>query len=355
VARRSGPAATTLTDVARHAGVSLATASRVLNGSARVVRTDLAARVQESARALDYRADPSAQAMARGRTSVLGLLVTTISDPYFSTIASGVMQAAEERGLVVTLAATGGDPARELEHVSALRAQRAAAIIIAGSRHEDPGPRGRASAPHDGAGPLATALDAFREAGGRVAVVSQQRLPASTLVVENRAGAEQLAAALVQRGYRRFGVLAGPEGLLTSADRLAGFRAGLSAAGAALADDRVLHTAFTRDGGHAGAQAALGAGWDVDCLFAVNDVMAVGAMAALRERGVDVPGRLAVAGFDDVETLRDVTPALTTVRLPLEQMGRDAVGLALSSEPGDAPVLQHVRGEVVLRASTPQR
>lgn len=346
MARRTETSAATLTDVARHAGVSLATASRALNGSSRVVRPDLAARVQESARVLEYRADPSAQAMARGRTTVVGLLVTTISDPYFSSIAAGVMQAAEERGLVVTLAATGGDPSRELEHVTALRAQRATAIIIAGSRH---------STGHGAADPLAAALTGFRDSGGRVAVVSQQRLPASTLVVDNREGAHRLAAELGGLGYRRFGVLAGPPGLLTSEDRLDGFRAGLESVGLPLTSERVLHVPFTRDGGHAGALEVVERGWDVDCLFAVNDVMAVGAMAALRERGVTVPDRMAVAGFDDIETLRDVTPALTTVRLPLEQIGRDAVDLALAADDDGEVRVERVRGEVVLRGSTPQR
>ena len=358
--RWNGLSAATLSDVARHAGVSLATASRALNGSARVVRPDLVERVRASAHALDYRADPSAQAMVRGRTAVVGLLVTTISDPYFSSIAAGVVQAAEQRGLVVTLAATGGDPARELDHVAALRAQRATAIVIAGSRHGHLGRTAVDSAPGDAcADGLAAALSAFRDGGGRVAVVSQQRLPASTVVVENRAGARDLAEALAGLGHRRFGVLAGPPDLMTSADRLAGFRAGLVAAGLSLPRDRVLHVPFTRDGGHAGALEVVARGWDVDCLFAVNDVMAVGAMAALRERGADVPRDLGVAGFDDIETLRDVSPALTTVRLPLEQMGRDAVELALGDgDEGAAEAgvrVRRVRGEVVLRTSTARR
>jgi LacI family transcriptional regulator len=108
---------------------------------------------------------------------------------------------------------------------------------------------------------------------------------------------------------------------------------------------------FTRDGGHAAALELLDSGAELDCLFAVNDVMAVGAMSALRGRGVDVPGQLGVAGFDDIATLRDVWPGLTTVRLPLEQMGRRALELAI--EGGD-PQTETFKAEVVLRESTAQ-
>jgi LacI family transcriptional regulator len=100
--------------------------------------------------------------------------------------------------------------------------------------------------------------------------------------------------------------------------------------------------------------ALLDRGTEATCVFAVNDVMAVGAMAALRDRGVALPSGMAVAGFDDIATLRDVTPALTTVRLPLEQLGADALEMVLQ-EPADQPRVRRVRGEVVIRESTPPR
>src|SRR2546423_12504274 len=96
----------------------------------------------------------------------------------------------------------------------------------------------------------------------------------------------------------------------------------------------------------------LDGGSDATCVFAVNDVMAVGAMAALRDRGVELPSGMAIAGFDDIATLRDVTPALTTVRLPLEELGAGAVEMVLQ-EPAEQPRVRRVRGEVVLRESTP--
>ena len=131
-------ASVTLSDVAREAGVSLATASRAINGSAnRTVRADLRDRVLAAAVRLRYTPDANAQAMARGRTTSLGLVVHDIADPYFSSIAAGVARAADRAGLQVTLASTQHDPSRESGLVDLLKRQRARAIVIAGGRLDD--------------------------------------------------------------------------------------------------------------------------------------------------------------------------------------------------------------------------
>ena len=167
-----------------------------------------------------------------------------------------------------------------------------------------------------------------------------------------------MARALVSLGYRRFAVLAGPETLVTSEDRVSGFRTGLTDSNIELPDENVLGAQFTRDGGYAAMSELLDRDIDVDAIFAVNDMMAVGATAALRDNGYRVPADMAVAGFDDIPTLRDVRPALTTVRLPLVEIGRRALELALDRPPpGDdtEPEMLAVTGEVVIRDSTPRR
>ncbi|MFA9444615.1 LacI family DNA-binding transcriptional regulator [Egicoccus sp. AB-alg6-2] len=331
----------TLADVARHAGVSLATASRVLNGAGgRTVGATFRERVLRSAELLGYSPNAQAQAVARGASSLVGLVVHDISDPYFAAIAAGVTEAAEERDTTVVLASTRQQHERELDYLATLRQHRARAVVLVGSRWED-------RAYHQ----LVTReLDAYRRTGGRVAAVSQDRLGVDTVQPLNNAGARDLARALVDLGHRSFAVLGGPEGLLTARDRVRGFREGLrdrSVSG----DVPVVTGAFTRDGGYDATLQLLAGGQRPGCLFAVNDVMAVGAMAALRESGLSVPDDVAVAGFDDIETLRDVTPSLTTVALPLRDMGRQAAEMALT--PGrDTPKLIRVRGEVILRDST---
>lgn len=335
----------TLSDVARRAGVSLATASRALNGSAtRQVGEALRARVRQAAAELDYSPNAQAQAMARGTTATLGLVVHDIADPYFATIAAGVIEAAAARGLLVSVASTQRDPGAELRHIELLRQARAQAVVLAGSRLDDP-------ALLDA---VRSALRAFTRSGGRVACIGQDVLGVSTVVVENRLGAAALAGALHDAGHRRFGVLAGPPDHLTARDRAEGFCYSLSDLGAEPSAEHVVACEFTHDGAYAATVdllAAADGAPPVDCLFAVTDVMALGALAALRNAGLRVPDDIGVAGFDDISTLRDVVPALTTVRLPMAEMGADVVDIALDGAPGAVRRVR-VRGEIVLRDST---
>ena len=342
--RESGPV--TLDDVAREAGVSLATASRVLNGSTRVVGEALRERVHDAARRLDYSANAQAQAMARGRSNVVGLVVHDIADPYFSTIAAGVMARADSSDVIVTLAVTGGSPTRELDHVAALRRQRVRAVLLAGSRWQG----------GESTTALRAELDAFRTSGGRVAAITQDVLGVDTVVIDNAGGAGRLTGALVEAGYREFVLLAGPEDLSTAVERTAGFCAGLSAHG--IVPLRVLRSPFTRDGAYDAVAELLRAGAPprtegrTPVLVAANDVMALGVVAAVRDAGLRVPEDFAVAGFDDIPTLRDIAPALTTVRLPLADIGATAFELVEADGDG-VPRQEGVRGEVLLRASTP--
>jgi LacI family transcriptional regulator len=342
---RPAGAAATLADVARRAGVSLATASRAFNGSAtRQVGESLRTRVHQAAAELDYSPNAQAQAMARGSTATLGLVVHDIADPYFASIAAGVTAAAAARGLLVSVASTQRDPAAELRHVELLRQQRAQAVVLAGSRLDD-------TALID---PMRAALRAFTRAGGRVACIGQDVLGVNTVVVENRLGSAALAGALHGIGHRRFAILAGPPGHLTARDRSEGFCYALSEHGAEPAAYHVVACEFTRDGGYAATAALLDAAGGqapVDCLFAVNDVMALGALAALRDAGLRVPHDIGVAGFDDIDSLRDVIPGLTTVRLPMTEMGAAVVDLALDGDP-DTVRRVRIRGELVLREST---
>jgi LacI family transcriptional regulator len=218
-------------------------------------------------------------------------------------------------------------------------------LILIGSRTDDA----------DARDALRAEITAFTGSGGRAVCVGQDLLGVDTILPENAAGAEALAQAMVALGHRRFAVLAGPRGLLTARDRLDGFRAGLAAWSVPLEDARVVHGAFSRDGGYEAMSAIVAAGepWP-DCVFAVTDVMAMGALARLRAGGLRVPADIALAGFDDILTLRDVYPPLTTVRLPLKRMGEMAAHLVLSeADPSrDQPRVIPVPGEVILREST---
>lgn len=331
----------TLADVAARAGVSLATASRVINGSERIVGEPHRSKVLEAAKKLGYTPNAQAQAMARGSSKLIGLIVQDITDPYFSTIADGVTRVADQHGLIVLLTSTHHDADRELEAIATLRAQRVRAIVLVGSRRSG---RQRQELTRQ-------EIQAFRAGGGRVSCISQDRLGTDTVSPRNHQGARALARALVDLGHERFVILAGPSGLLTSQDRVRGFRAGLQDAGLPGSAVTVVRDRFTRDGGYVAAQHMSEDGLEGSCVFAVNDVMAVGAMAALRDAGLAIPEDVSIAGFDDIATLRDVAPMLTTVRLPLREMGQWAAEMALR-DPDDDLLVRHVDAEVVLRTST---
>jgi LacI family transcriptional regulator len=253
------------------------------------------------------------------------------------------MQAAEERGLMVTIGSTERRPAREAALVRVLRGQRPRSVIIVGSRWAEAGPEGE----------LGDELTAFERGGGRVTMISQPHLPFRTVEIRNEEGAAALAERLIRHGYRSAAILTGPAGLITAQERTRGFAQAFAAHGHPIDDRWLVPGDFTRDGGFLGAAELRRRGLaEIELIFAVNDLMAVGAMAYLRSAGVRLPQDVAVAGFDDISSLRDVIPALTTVSLPLELIGRRAVELALDENP-NGPTRVPIDGVPVLRESTP--
>ena len=267
----------TLQDVADRAGVSITTASRVVNDGSRRVGAHLADRVHQAVADLGYTANLQARAVATGRSSMVGVVVHDIADPYFSSIAAGLIDVADACQLLVCMSSTPASERAEREYVALMRAQRARAVILIGSRTDDTAARAA----------LGEEIAAFGRQGGRTVCVGQPLLEVDTIRPENAAGADALARALAALGHRRFAVLGGPRGLLTGQERIDGFRAGLAAWSVDLDPASIVHGAFTRDGGYEAMSSILAAGGSLpDCVFAVYDVMAVGALARLRAAGI---------------------------------------------------------------------
>lgn len=313
----------TLADVARLAGVSLSTASRVLSGSPYGVKEELRDRVLDAARTLNYVANAHARAL-RAATTTVGVIVHDVSDPYFAEIVRGIQRVAADAGRLVIICNTHRDPEREVEYVRMLRAQRVEAIILAGSGHRE---RGRTQQ-------AAAQISAFAENGGRVAFIGRHHMPGDAVLPDNEGGAFAMGQALLDLGHRRFGVLSGPPLLTAVQDRMEGFRRALSGAGVTLGPEQVVACDFSRDGGADGVRRLLAQAPDVTAIFALNDAMAVGALSVLREKGVRVPEQVSVAGFDDYPFAADVTPRLSTVQVPMVAMGEQAMQLVLrAAEP----------------------
>ncbi|WP_150461352.1 LacI family DNA-binding transcriptional regulator [Nesterenkonia ebinurensis] len=333
----------TLAQVAEAAGVSIATASRAINGSTRKVSEVIRARVRRTAEELGYLPNLSAQTVVKGASPTVAVLVSDIADPYFSAISSGIMAGARQAGLMVTMATSERRSADERDMIRTFRSQRPRAIVVVGSRwDEDP----EAQA-------IEEQLTAYQQAGGRVVMVSQGPSPFDLVEIQNVEGARALAHALVDQGGQHFGVVLGYRGLRTNADRLAGFAQGLAERGITLQEETVAEGAFTRDGGYAAMGELLGRDLELDTVFATSDLMAFGAGTAMREAGLQPGVQIGLAGFDNIALSEDVTPALTTVDVPLGQIGRHAMDLALSDHE-EARTIE-IPTSVILRASTPVR
>lgn len=323
-----------LADVAERAGVSLATASRSLTGTAGV-SLKLAEHVREVATSMGYVANMHARSLAGGGETSIGLIVTEIGDPYFAEIASGVIGVAAEHQRMVQIG-QAPDPATVLAQIRLLRAYRVGAIVLAGSGHVDPAVDAAADAE----------LAAFEASGGRVAVVGRHHVAADAVLLDNVAAGRSIARHLLDLGHRRIALIAGPATLNTVADRLAGLREVLGDTVVS-----VTHHDFSRSGGAAGAAELLDIHPEVTAIVALSDVMAIGVLATLREQGIGVPSMVSVAGFDDIPVAADVSPALTTARLPMAEIGAAALRLTTLG-PAVRPRRKSSGHELIVREST---
>lgn len=328
--------AVTLAKVASHAGVSLATASRVLNGSTRKPAESIAVRVRASAQALGYVPNAQAQGLARSTTGLIGLVVHDIADPYFSSIAKGVQRRAFAEGQQMLLTADDGTGAGQ---VSAFIAHRTQAIIMAGSRRQeiDSG--------------LVIELERYQNNGGKVVTIGQSWLDgASAVTIDNYRAGVDLTEMLIREGHLRLAFLGGPDDIVTAADRRNGFKLALERAD--LVPEVMTSHAFSTPGGYDAATSLIKSrgveGLRGLMVIAANDVMALGAIAAFRDAGLNVPQDLRVAGFGDIPYARHYSPALTTMRFPLEAIGESAADIALNA---DQARIEHIIGEIVRRES----
>ena len=332
----------TLADVARRAGVSTATVSRIINNSPKPVADALRERVLAAVAELQFVPNANAQQLARADRSAVGVIVHDVSDPYFAEITRGLQRVATDHGRLVIICNSYRDPERELAYVDLLHAHQTAAIVLAGSGYVD--------------APITARLDGklrlYQSTGGRVSVIGRHEHAGDAVVPENEPGGYLAADALYRLGHTAIGVIAGPRHLTTTTDRLAGVRRAAKEHGHRLGARQVVYADFDRNGGVAAAATLLAQNPGLTALAALNDSMAVGALACLRERGIDVPGEMSVIGFDDMPISVDVTPPLSTVRLPLEEIGVRAMSLALREGDRDGPLVEQVAAKLVLRGST---
>ncbi len=331
-----------ITEVARLAGVSTATASRVVSSSDYPVSPATRERVLDAARALDYVPNALARGLLKSYVPVVGVIVHDITDPYFAEVVRGVEDAASPGGSLVITCSSDRVPERESSYVRLLRSMRAGTVIFAGSGIDDPVFNEE----------MGKHLAAMREYGAAVVHLSPHAFGEPEVGVDNTAGIASMVAALVELGHRRIAFLAGPTSLFVARERLEGYRRGLADAAIDFDERLVMRTGFSQEGGARAVDALLAGAAPFTVLCSANDLLALGALRRLDELGIDVPGEVSVAGFDDIQTAAMVAPRLSTVRLPLHEIGRLGFEFAEQLLTGGQPEPQTLPTELVLRDST---
>jgi LacI family transcriptional regulator len=330
-----------LADISRRAGTSVATASRVLNGSKHPVSEATRARVMQAAADLGYAPSALAQALVTRSSRIIGVIVHDIVDPYFAEIARGVEDVAGRMGYHVMICNADRRPEAELEYVRALRDYQAEGLVFAGSGVPGDGPANAELAAH---------VDAARARGARVVALGHREFDALQVGVDNAAAAFDVTDYVISLGHRRIAFVEGPPGLYTSAERLSGFSAAMAAAG--LDDDLRFHGGFDFEAGMQAGRRLLACRPLPDAVVAASDEAAIGVLTSLRHADIHVPSQISVAGIDDTRPARFVE--LTTVNLPLYDLGAVAARhiLAGAEEGEDDVVLAH---RLVPRRSTARR
>jgi LacI family transcriptional regulator len=327
----------TIVDVAREAGVSYATVSRVVNGKAHV-KPDKRERVLRAMTRLGYVANQQARSLAGGRSHVVGLLVPDLGTGYIGEIVRGIDQELERFHYDLMLYTTHRRRAKEASYVAALSRGLADGLLLVLPR--DP----------------ASYLPALQQRRVPYVLVDHNGIDRTGPAVgaSNWQGGYDATRHLIELGHRRIGFIAGTLDLTCSTDRRAGYLAAMHDAGLAAPEDYLRVGDFLQPSGYLCTRELLALAEPPTAIFASNDVMAFGAMEAAREQGLHIPSDISIVGFDDIAQAAHVHPPLTTVRQPLEEMGRTATRMLVEmiENPQQPPARAELPTQLVVRRST---
>lgn len=328
--------AITIYDVAHEAGVSAATVSRVFSPGSRVA-PDLAARVRAAATRLRYTPSRVARSLRTQDSLLLALIIPDIENPFFTSVARGVEDAAREFGLSVVLFNTDEDLVREHTQIAVAAAERMAGVILSpvAEHGSDVGPLLLHDQP-------VVAIDRLLRTA-----------PIDSVTVNNIRGADEATTHLLSQGYRRVACISAPR-ITPGRDRLRGYRRALRRRGIAPESDLVADGDFKEEGGYEAARSLFRLRDPPDALFVANNRMGIGAMQCLADLRIRIGPELGLVAFDEAPWARLVNPPLTTVAQPTYQIGQRAVELLTqrAAHPGARPASVVLRAELKVRASS---
>lgn len=326
----------TIRDVAREANVSIATVSRVLNESG-PVRAATRERVTEVAKRLRYTPSSAARSLITRQTRTLGVLLPDLYGEFFSELIRGIDRAARESGYHVLVSMSHNDRSELEAALHVMRGRVDGLIVMAPDREVDE---------------LASALTRPLPS----VLLNQRRNGDShdRITVDNEGGARALVGYLLEEGHRRIGLIGGPEANSDAEGRRRGYRAALADAGVEWSAELEVTSDFTEAGGFAAAARLLRLKERPTAVFATNDAMAVGALNAFIDAGLAIPRDISLAGFDDIPMARYLHPSLTSVRVPIQELGYRATNRVIQRLTGaadEATQDEVLSTELVVRAS----
>ncbi len=335
-----GSGGATLADVAERAGVSRATASRVLSGRA-AGKAASHARVLAAAEELGYVVNGLARSMMGvGRRSI-AFISSVMVGPTFASMAAGAEDIATANGHLFTMCTTRGDASREEALIETLTEQRVAAVLLVGATPSDQEFEERA----------ARYAQVLARVGAQLILCGRAALTAlpqiASIDYDHRGGVHSAVSHLVSLGHRRIAFIGALDDTTTSHQRLLGYQDGMADAG--LPDTLTFQSGNSSDEAEAAATAFVLAHPDITGIVCQTDIMAVGVCRALRAAGIAIPAAVSVVGFDDMQLVADLTPSLTTVRAPFHDVGELAGRIAVG-EAYTGPVV--LPSELVVRGST---
>jgi DNA-binding LacI/PurR family transcriptional regulator len=329
-------------DIARAAEVSHSTVSRALSDSP-LVSAQTKLRIQRLAHEMGYSPDAQARSLVMGKTRTIGVVVTTITDPFIAEVVQSIETTAHQHNYSVILASSNSEPEREIAAVEMLRSKRVDGVVVTSSR-------------------VGALYQAHLERLGVPVVLLNSHTKESgaytfSINVDNRHGGFLATDHLIQLGHRRIGYVTGAANHSDDLDRLAGYRQALTRAGLPFDPVLVLPGTGEVGGGQRALPQLLALDPQASAAFCYNDMTAIGLLHAARAHGLCIPGDLALVGFDDIPFASYVQPPLTTIAQPKPEMGRRAVEMVLALLAGGAggpdPVSDIlVQGELIVRASS---
>ena len=327
-------------DVARQAGVSTATVSRVLSGKP-YVSDAVRQRVLGAIRDLNYHPSRVARSLRVQRSSIIGLIISDIQNPFFTSVVRAVEDVAQQRGYSVILCNSDEDVEKELTYIQLMLAEQVSGMIVS---------------------PTASNNEVYRRlVEQRVPVVAIDRraddVPMDMVMGDNVCAAEKIVSHLIENGYQRIGAVLGTPEASTGAERYQGYVNALLAHGMSLQPELVRNGPPRSQNGYELTLALLTQETPPDALFTGNNLLTIGALRAIHELGLRIPDDIAVAGFDELDWMFLVRPALTVVMQPTYEMGRQAAELLLAriDDPTRPPQQIVLQPTIKIRESSRRR